>query len=869
MADEFGNPRTRPASDATFFDHDRHAEALVLLTSAHLTRESPSSAFPFADRRCRILKPAARDLLLRAEASRMAGFVEHARADLVASLEIDPNDSLNNIGALSWGGPDLRLAAARRLVDDENASMEILALAVEALLADGVRAVPRLSWSGRFLIGWIAWNGGRPIEIQTVGPNHAARFVLDRDSAHHLSGHDASAASFAILDDDGRLRGLELFIDGEIVASVSAPPRTRVATPTRTRRDNGTSGATSRLDVIVPVYEDFEATRACLASLLAQPVAEGRRIIAVDDASPNAELREYLDQASERGDLELIRNPVNLGFAEAVNAALSLSDAGDVLIVNADAWLPPGAIDRLAAVARSAPDIGTVTPFSNNGEFTSYPAPNVANSMPSHQRICELDALARRANGDAVVDLPNGIGFCLYVTRACLDAAGPLSRIYLRGYYEDVEFCLKARERGFRNVCATGVFVGHAGSLSFRDAKRALVVRNLGVLELRFPGYRLQSAAFLAADPLRRARAEIDELAPPEGGLVMLASVAGKSSRLAQMRAEAIVAANPVETVLHCVVELIGGRIEIRRQGDGAPRSLRFRAEDSDALAGFRAYLDRLTIRRLEIFDAPAIPEEISGPLIAACDRVELICGDLEWFGRLAAPHLGACEGRDGPGVCEACGGGFAAKENDPEQGPRSRDRLNFALSRVTAVRPLDRVGEAFARRVFKTKALALGDEANRATAAGPGADSGNAVLGVLAPAPSAAADRLLTRLGRLLARAPIPTKIVVIGGCVDDLALMAVGDVFVTGPAEPREYERLAAQYGVGPLFLPDRTAFFGLLDAVALARGAPKAYFDWSFGAMATRPGDLSIDPRICDEKACETIAFWLGSIYRNGAA
>ena len=149
--------------------------------------------------------------------------------------------------------------------------------------------------------------------------------------------------------------------------------------------------------------------------------------------------------------------------------------------------------------------------------MTSFPQPYVVNPLGSPKEVARLDALALQANGAASVDLPNGIGFCLYITRACLDAVGPLPEIYARGYYEDVEFCLRAREKGFRNVCAVGVYVGHAGARSFGVEKRRLVMRNLKALERRFPGNALESAAFVHADPLKPWRRAIEALAPPQG----------------------------------------------------------------------------------------------------------------------------------------------------------------------------------------------------------------------------------------------------------------------------------------------------------------------------------------------------------------
>src|SRR5262249_47347250 len=149
--------------------------------------------------------------------------------------------------------------------------------------------------------------------------------------------------------------------------------------------------------------------------------------------------------------------------------------------------VPPRFINRLAAAAHSSSDIGTVTPFSNNGEYVSFPIPNTFNPLGPYSEVARLDAIAAKVNSGKVVDIPSGIGFCLYITRACCDRVGHFADDFARGYLEDVDFCLRAREQGFRNVCAPSVYVGHAGSRSFGAEKRSLVVRNLRLIEQRFP----------------------------------------------------------------------------------------------------------------------------------------------------------------------------------------------------------------------------------------------------------------------------------------------------------------------------------------------------------------------------------------------
>src|SRR5262249_4998553 len=242
------------------------------------------------------------------------------------------------------------------------------------------------------------------------------------------------------------------------------------------------TGATSPqslpVTIIIPVYADFAATKACLDSVLtAAQLPDWMRVVVVDDATPEPAIAEMLDALAGRGLITLIRNERNLGFVGAINRALEAIPNGDIVLLNADTIVPAHWGERLRAAAHSAPDIATVTPLSNNGEPTSFPVPFQPNPLPDRETILQLDRIAAEVNAGEVVTIPNGVGFCLYIRRDCLARIGPLSAGIRRGYLEDVELCLRARRYGLRNVCATSVYVGHAGGRSFRDEKRALVIR--------------------------------------------------------------------------------------------------------------------------------------------------------------------------------------------------------------------------------------------------------------------------------------------------------------------------------------------------------------------------------------------------------
>ena len=323
------------------------------------------------------------------------------------------------------------------------------------------------------------------------------------------------------------------------------------------------------VDVVIPCYRGLRLTLDCIGAVLAT-VPRTTRVVVVDDASPEPELSAAL-QALHRGRrIRLIRHAGNRGFPAAANAGLRACAGRDAVLLNSDTLVPPGWLERLRAAAYAAPDIGTATPLSNDATILSYPDPAGGNPVPDAAGVAAADALARAANGDAVADLPTGVGFCLYMRRDCLDQVGLFREdCFAQGYGEENDFCLRARHLGWRSVGALGVFVGHVGGASFGDARRHLIARNMRVLNRLHPGYDALVAAHEAADPLAPARRRMDErrwaAGRQPGGAVVLVTHGGGGGveRIIGERCDALEAARQRPVVLRptpggCRVETPG-----------------------------------------------------------------------------------------------------------------------------------------------------------------------------------------------------------------------------------------------------------------------------------------------------------------------
>ncbi|WP_426315281.1 glycosyltransferase [Methylobacterium fujisawaense] len=281
----------------------------------------------------------------------------------------------------------------------------------------------------------------------------------------------------------------------------------------------------ARVVVIVPVYKGRGETLRALHACLSQPQATPFTLLAVNDRSPDPELTADLARLAGRGLFHLVENERNLGFVRSVNRALGLRQGRAVVLLNSDAQVFGDWLDRLVAHAEpeagpgAAPRaeagaglrVGSVTPLSNNATICSYPRFNANNTMPLEIDRADLDRMAAQVNRGHAVPVPTGVGFCMYMTAAALDAVGTLdAEAFGKGYGEENDWCLRAIKAGFVNLLAEDVFVHHAGQISFGLDEGGEYVQGQAALLAKHPDYPARVGQFVQADPGRRGRARLD-----------------------------------------------------------------------------------------------------------------------------------------------------------------------------------------------------------------------------------------------------------------------------------------------------------------------------------------------------------------------
>lgn len=261
--------------------------------------------------------------------------------------------------------------------------------------------------------------------------------------------------------------------------------------------------------VILPIYRGVEMTKRCIFAAMPDILKiPNSHIVAINDASPDAGMQEMLDEIAAiwPNIFIALSNEKNLGFVGTVNRGLAHFPKHDSVLLNSDVIVPKDWLSRLIDEAYSQSKIGTVTPFSNNATICSFPNFLQENKQAFNLDVDTVDAVFR-AEKLPCFEAPTGVGFCMYIRRACLDEIGYLNQEkFGRGYGEENDLCQRALKRGWLNIISPNIYAYHEGSVSFSSDKHALVERSMQVIDELHPNYHADIQLFIRNDPAKSAR---------------------------------------------------------------------------------------------------------------------------------------------------------------------------------------------------------------------------------------------------------------------------------------------------------------------------------------------------------------------------
>jgi GT2 family glycosyltransferase len=263
---------------------------------------------------------------------------------------------------------------------------------------------------------------------------------------------------------------------------------------------------TPAVDVVVVAYRSRRHLAACLEPLVGRPELN---LVVVDNDCP-----ERSGEIAAALGATVLRNERNVGFGAACNRGAAAGGAPAILLLNPDAVIQADGVAALAARLDADPGLGAVGPRldreDGSTERSIGRAPRAVATLAEALYVHRIAPSAEWASEfaadgyDREQEVEWLVGACLCVRRADYEAIGGFDeRFFLYG--EDVDLCLRLRERGKRVLYDPAVVAIHHGSGSGSRLAQAELVTQGRVVCARLHTHGASYAGLRAAIALHDA----------------------------------------------------------------------------------------------------------------------------------------------------------------------------------------------------------------------------------------------------------------------------------------------------------------------------------------------------------------------------
>ena len=232
------------------------------------------------------------------------------------------------------------------------------------------------------------------------------------------------------------------------------------------------------LYVVIPNWDLKSETIECVTSVLAAASNDMVSVVVVDNGSTDGSPEALANAFGER--IAQVQMKQNRGFAGAVNAGISYAlrhGAASVLVLNNDTIIDREMLMTLSRAAQRYPDAGILAPAIYQMDAPTRLwrlGDRQSRWLPVPYRIPSREATAEIVEADYVT------GCGMLIRRKVIEVIGLLDERFFM-YYEDADFCKRARDRGFRILCVPAAKMWHSVSTTARrDAITALYWRARG-----------------------------------------------------------------------------------------------------------------------------------------------------------------------------------------------------------------------------------------------------------------------------------------------------------------------------------------------------------------------------------------------------
>ncbi len=250
---------------------------------------------------------------------------------------------------------------------------------------------------------------------------------------------------------------------------------------------------TIKMAISIINFRTGELTLQCVRSVLGDLGDVDGQIIVVDNCSQDGsaeQIKDWIAAQPEPVPVQLVLSATNSGFSSGHNQGVAACDAELYLILNSDTVLEPGFFKAILRAAAAHPRAGLMAPrLTGEDGITQtscfrFPGPlgeliRAAKSGPITRMLKRHEVALGPDPDPARIEWASFA--CILLRAEMIAAIGPMDEGYFL-YFEDAEYCLRARRAGWHVAYAPDAVAVH-----FRGGSGP--VKALAMARKRLPGY--------------------------------------------------------------------------------------------------------------------------------------------------------------------------------------------------------------------------------------------------------------------------------------------------------------------------------------------------------------------------------------------
>ena len=228
--------------------------------------------------------------------------------------------------------------------------------------------------------------------------------------------------------------------------------------------------------LVITVYNASKDVALCLQSLEYSIDFNTVEVVIVDDAS-EIETQQIVDNFLEKfPQIKLIRHTENKGYLHSVNEGISNTTKSIITLLNSDTYIPCHFTSRILDCFAKDEKIGIASPILTHGNPFSIPLSKNTKQVYDEMTLPILIGYINDKAKNIIPYYPDIAfpdGACFSIRRQCLEKIGVFKEEYAPGYFEELDFCMRAVKAGFRTVFMENLYVYHKSHASFGKKKTA------------------------------------------------------------------------------------------------------------------------------------------------------------------------------------------------------------------------------------------------------------------------------------------------------------------------------------------------------------------------------------------------------------